>query len=115
MIRRPPRSTLFPYTTLFRSCGLLDEIHPAGFVWHEPDAVGSEDNLSSRSARDHAVDDGVRSRVDDVDPAATEVRRGHVEFSGRGPQRDAVSRRSGKQCRAADLESRDAIPELHIP
>src|SRR2546430_13287003 len=25
MIRRPPRSTLFPYTTLFRSC-------PAGFT-----------------------------------------------------------------------------------
>src|SRR3989449_2067596 len=25
MIRRPPRSTLFPYTTLFRS-GLLDEL-----------------------------------------------------------------------------------------
>src|SRR3712207_9218104 len=24
MIRRPPRSTLFPYTTLFRSCGLPD-------------------------------------------------------------------------------------------
>src|SRR3712207_7008639 len=23
MIRRPPRSTLFPYTTLFRSCDLL--------------------------------------------------------------------------------------------
>src|SRR2546430_8742060 len=22
MIRRPPRSTLFPYTTLFRSCGI---------------------------------------------------------------------------------------------
>src|SRR3712207_7581077 len=22
MIRRPPRSTLFPYTTLFRSCGV---------------------------------------------------------------------------------------------
>src|SRR5437016_14473598 len=25
MIRRPPRSTLFPYTTLFRSSGLCDE------------------------------------------------------------------------------------------
>src|SRR3712207_7834763 len=25
MIRRPPRSTLFPYTTLFRSCGLRPE------------------------------------------------------------------------------------------
>src|SRR5256885_12010898 len=24
MIRRPPRSTLFPYTTLFRSRGVLD-------------------------------------------------------------------------------------------
>src|SRR3712207_9484407 len=23
MIRRPPRSTLFPYTTLFRSCGSI--------------------------------------------------------------------------------------------
>src|SRR5258705_1242877 len=25
MIRRPPRSTLFPYTTLFRSCALVVE------------------------------------------------------------------------------------------
>src|SRR5260370_10173082 len=24
MIRRPPRSTLFPYTTLFRSAGIFD-------------------------------------------------------------------------------------------
>src|SRR3712207_8539942 len=27
MIRRPPRSTLFPYTTLFRSAGLPSGIH----------------------------------------------------------------------------------------
>src|SRR2546425_5252952 len=27
MIRRPPRSTLFPYTTLFRSVGLLFRRH----------------------------------------------------------------------------------------
>src|SRR3712207_7040979 len=26
MIRRPPRSTLFPYTTLFRSGGIAEEI-----------------------------------------------------------------------------------------
>src|SRR3712207_8844602 len=25
MIRRPPRSTLFPYTTLFRSLGVLED------------------------------------------------------------------------------------------
>src|SRR2546425_3326844 len=29
MIRRPPRSTLFPYTTLFRSFPLLDQTHEA--------------------------------------------------------------------------------------
>src|SRR2546426_3813691 len=28
MIRRPPRSTLFPYTTLFRSCVARDDRHP---------------------------------------------------------------------------------------
>src|SRR2546425_9021275 len=29
MIRRPPRSTLFPYTTLFRSRAKADEVRPA--------------------------------------------------------------------------------------
>src|SRR5256884_5805875 len=28
MIRRPPRSTLFPYTTLFRSLGVFDVSNP---------------------------------------------------------------------------------------
>src|SRR3712207_8566169 len=39
MIRRPPRSTLFPYTTLFRSAavgGLGDE--PAGRIRADPGA-----------------------------------------------------------------------------
>src|SRR3712207_7123284 len=30
MIRRPPRSTLFPYTTLFRSGVLAEQVHAAG-------------------------------------------------------------------------------------
>src|SRR2546428_1742099 len=30
MIRRPPRSTLFPYTTLFRSVSYLSRESPAG-------------------------------------------------------------------------------------
>src|SRR5258708_18311302 len=29
MIRRPPRSTLFPYTTLFRSLALVQRVGPA--------------------------------------------------------------------------------------
>src|SRR2546426_12584437 len=35
MIRRPPRSTLFPYTTLFRSCDA-----PRGRRADEPEAAG---------------------------------------------------------------------------
>src|SRR3712207_8178087 len=41
MIRRPPRSTLFPYTTLFRSDG-VDGDHPVpGLVVGEADCVGA--------------------------------------------------------------------------
>src|SRR2546423_7225151 len=38
MIRRPPRSTLFPYTTLFRSGRALDR-HPPDLPHELPDAV----------------------------------------------------------------------------
>src|SRR3712207_7521317 len=36
MIRRPPRSTLFPYTTLFRSKAKAISIHDQhdGGIWH---------------------------------------------------------------------------------
>src|SRR3712207_8215444 len=37
MIRRPPRSTLFPYTTLFRSPFLDREV--AAFAFHLPDRM----------------------------------------------------------------------------
>src|SRR5256885_4043052 len=36
MIRRPPRSTLFPYTTLFRSRGTAEDVEPEG-VPRRPD------------------------------------------------------------------------------
>src|SRR2546428_3628228 len=41
MIRRPPRSTLFPYTTLFRS-------HPELDALHVPAAVGVDDAVGVR-------------------------------------------------------------------
>src|SRR2546427_4463132 len=37
MIRRPPRSTLFPYTTLFRSCCTAKwQQHPPATPGHSP-------------------------------------------------------------------------------
>src|SRR5438132_6003232 len=33
MIRRPPRSTLFPYTTLFRSPAFSQAMQPCLLVW----------------------------------------------------------------------------------
>src|SRR3712207_7546505 len=39
MIRRPPRSTLFPYTTLFRSFGLLQVAEALGLGPLHPEAT----------------------------------------------------------------------------
>src|SRR2546430_4222210 len=41
MIRRPPRSTLFPYTTLFRSGCILSRIRPGRQekTWRDPAAL----------------------------------------------------------------------------
>src|SRR5690349_23327837 len=53
MIRRPPRSTLFPYTTLFRSAFLLGS-NADGFVHlrHEHFAVArSEEHTSELQSR----------------------------------------------------------------
>src|SRR3712207_8500399 len=46
MIRRPPRSTLFPYTTLFRS---LFRIARDVFLDHKTLQPGSTDDAQSRS------------------------------------------------------------------
>src|SRR5258706_7048054 len=39
MIRRPPRSTLFPYTTLFRSRRKIDQF--IGFLFRKRPAIGA--------------------------------------------------------------------------
>src|SRR5437016_10245773 len=39
MIRRPPRSTLFPYTTLFRSQNLSEDDQIGGVVMHIHDVT----------------------------------------------------------------------------
>src|SRR6266487_2173490 len=51
MIRRPPRSTLFPYTTLFRSrCPGGERVGPAANGRHVP---GNRDRKSTRLNSSH--------------------------------------------------------------
>src|SRR5258706_5877667 len=59
MIRRPPRSTLFPYTTLFRSCHGIDT------------ADGAQVERVHRSGEEAALDRraGIAAVVVDVDNA----------------------------------------------
>src|SRR5690625_6532138 len=61
MIRRPPRSTLFPYTTLFRSQPLV-AVSGAGSRRQRPASVGgaalvtrSEEHTSELQSRGHLV------------------------------------------------------------
>src|SRR5258708_18037797 len=55
MIRRPPRSTLFPYTTLFRSGSAGDDRgnQPVQEVHHDPAA--GEDRKSTRLNSSHRI------------------------------------------------------------
>src|SRR5437762_7941761 len=53
MIRRPPRSTLFPYTTLFRSTTAFDEIRAAEQYLSGP-------SPDAEAAFQQAADDGFR-------------------------------------------------------
>src|SRR3712207_7450181 len=53
MIRRPPRSTLFPYTTLFRSPRHRGRPAAAADPGAEPDRVRPEDYRRQRRSEEH--------------------------------------------------------------
>src|SRR3989442_2162527 len=53
MIRRPPRSTLFPYTTLFRSCQRKAPQPENGHCAGQPIAPRSPDRKSTRLNSSH--------------------------------------------------------------
>src|SRR5258708_11639059 len=61
MIRRPPRSTLFPYTTLFRSLMSLEATHTlagleaAGMGCTDADRAARRDRKSTRLNSSHQI------------------------------------------------------------
>src|SRR2546423_7490392 len=68
MIRRPPRSTLFPYTTLFRSVLRLQQFDPA--VWSGGDRRGVQHRVRRRLVlRGGGVLRGVRRGGSEEDTA----------------------------------------------
>src|SRR2546426_10871368 len=77
MIRRPPRSTLFPYTTLFRS---LPDPDPGREVYDRVDAVdGPRDRVGIANVADEQLDLG--TEVLRPLPAAVHLRREVVEHA----------------------------------
>src|SRR3712207_7475342 len=82
MIRRPPRSTLFPYTTLFRSQVPVTDFHPYSGV--ERDVLRD----GERHLRDGVLDDADAGDLADahagdphVDRKSTRLNSSHANIS----------------------------------
>src|SRR3712207_8597990 len=95
MIRRPPRSTLFPYTTLFRSLehlgGRGEVLDRRGVAVDRPavlglDGVAEVDRLDQQveDAPERGLADGHADRragVDDLERKSTRLKSSHANIS----------------------------------
>src|SRR3712207_7405347 len=80
MIRRPPRSTLFPYTTLFRSVELGEE-HP---LVRRVDAVGRQPGPEEHQRRAELLDEvglGTAAALLEEDRKSTRLNSSHANIS----------------------------------
>src|SRR5687768_18284602 len=82
MIRRPPRSTLFPYTTLFRSPVRRGREPTAAECWHrgqERPAEAVHDRLGRRRSEEHTSE--LQSRLHLVCRLLLEKKKKNKELS----------------------------------
>src|SRR5256885_16334872 len=104
MIRRPPRSTLFPYTTLFRSVPLKSAVEVArhieqGDLASEIQATGRDevgDLLRSMSAMRESLANivgDVRRGVESVTTASSQIAAGNQDLSSRTEHQRSEERR----------------------
>src|SRR3712207_7748300 len=80
MIRRPPRSTLFPYTTLFRSAEQGLSFRNGGLLHSGPRLGGFGRLLGSASRHSVEQDDGER-RNNGRDRKSTRLNSSHANIS----------------------------------
>src|SRR2546430_17086206 len=99
MIRRPPRSTLFPYTTLFRSQALWGERRRVGLwrrLWLAP--MGAQQELGL-DIPDRALAE-LRAHLDDARPERAAGHEKRVRHHGMAhippPREEAPAGHSGR-------------------
>src|SRR2546430_7377176 len=83
MIRRPPRSTLFPYTTLFRSLLAIDQLQHAHNLFAMIDHGYDEHRLRavSKALVEAAVERVRRFRRQTIDRKSTRLNSSHSQIS----------------------------------
>src|SRR3712207_7876085 len=81
MIRRPPRSTLFPYTTLFRSRDSLTGRAPAEDAHLGDDVVEGRDELFDPGKDDVDLRDRGRETAVALDRKSTRLNSSHANIS----------------------------------
>src|SRR4051812_49704002 len=82
MIRRPPRSTLFPYTTLFRSAGV--DTDPTHYTWwlDVEDANTWQSGSTAAQGRNRATLEGMTARCwRPPDRKSTRLNSSHMSIS----------------------------------
>src|SRR3712207_7208513 len=83
MIRRPPRSTLFPYTTLFRSVHFFSNLQLFGFTGTPIFPENSKDNRTTKEVfgnclHQYLIKDAI---ADDKDRKSTRLNSSHANIS----------------------------------
>src|SRR5688572_32692586 len=81
MIRRPPRSTLFPYTTLFRSDQRRDAHRLQRRQQVADSAVRLVDSVDEDQMRDAELVEGSQGRSGERDRKSTRLNSSHSQIS----------------------------------
>src|SRR3712207_8520220 len=78
MIRRPPRSTLFPYTTLFRSDGAMEDL--AKITGQKPQLRRARKSVAGFKIRE-GMPVGARATLRGEDRKSTRLNSSHANIS----------------------------------